>query len=723
MNNQKGMNISPYVTEPLRLEYRWAQPYKRIELERALKILKDVGIKAWWIGVMGSEGALFESSVMPVDPDLKDDVLPWLSKECAKSGITLITHYSFEPGGYNGPILREHPEWGMQFLRNEDGEELSFEERLGVCPHSPYMELMEEFVQEVIEKLGLKGFWFDSAPLTIYSKCSSRSPYWVGCCCPRCAERFHQETGYTMPIQIDWESVDFRAFVDWRYAETAEIWRRMAAAVRRTNSSAFVAINTYRRLGLDWHTASCLQPLDFPVLVGGEDDRMGQQVLLQIKYQRAMCNTYPPEVWQGLYSMPDPVALPNPEPEGRLLQQGLACMTAGGFPSYGTGAHPALVCDTLKTLGRWLKSRSPWVGGEPLRYAGIVLSRHTQDFSRQGKADKAWNSVHGMHEILNQLHLPSEVLFDEHLEKLEYLSKYPLIILPEITCLSDKAAIVLEDYVHSGGHLLTTGATGTLNFRGERRDTGVLDKLLGISSREQKGGHIYDKHDYHWDAGPDWIRDGLREQKGGHPVLIPEPKVGKDLPKMYAVFGEPCKIRASVDSEVWAHFFWLPTPSEKEADWTERNQEHDYDAIIVRHFGRGRTIFLAWDIGGGFLGAARKRTRLLMGHVLADGPALPYRIQAPPWLVVTAWRQTEDRLVFHLLQGQGSPARFPEKKHYTVLEDIPLLQDVKISLSNQRVSRAWMPLSGLELSLSQNLPIVTATVPIVERHEIVVFEH
>ena len=73
-------------------------------------------------------------------------------------------------------------------------------------------------------------------------------------------------------------------------------------------------------------------------------------------------------------------------------------------------------------------------------------------------------------------------------------------------------------------------------------------------------------------------------------------------------------------------------------------------------------------------------------------------------------------------EGKGSPARFPEKKHYTVLEDIPLVQDVKISLPNQRVSRAWMPLSGLELSLSQNLPMVTATVPIVERHEIVVFE-
>ncbi len=74
-------------------------------------------------------------------------------------------------------------------------------------------------------------------------------------------------------------------------------------------------------------------------------------------------------------------------------------------------------------------------------------------------------------------------------------------------------------------------------------------------------------------------------------------------------------------------------------------------------------------------------------------------------------------------EGQGSPVRFPEKKHYTVLEDIPLLQDVKISLANQRVSRAWMPLSGLELSLSQNFPIVIVTVPIVERHKIVVFEH
>ena len=116
---------------------------------------------------MGDEGVLFESTVMPRHSELSDNVLPWLVEECRQSGIELITHLSIEGGGgYGRLVAKQYPEWNMEFLRNENGENASFEHWPAHCPRSPYLELYEEFVREIIGTLGLRGLWFDSAPLS-----------------------------------------------------------------------------------------------------------------------------------------------------------------------------------------------------------------------------------------------------------------------------------------------------------------------------------------------------------------------------------------------------------------------------------------------------------------------------------------------------------------------------------------------------------------------------
>ena len=132
-------------------------------------------------------------------------------------------------------------------------------------------------------------------------------------------------------------------------------------------------------------------------------------------------------------------------------------------------------------------------------------------------------------------------------------------------------------------------------------------------------------------------------------------------------------------------------------------------------------MYCAWDIGGGFLGAARRRTRILFSRLLSVCPPVPFAVHGPPWVVVTAWRQHGGRVVFHLLQAQGTPSRFPEEAPYTVLEDIPPVHDVGISLTWSG-SRAWLPLSGNELPVHRRKATADVTVPCVDRHEIVVFE-
>ena len=85
------------------------------------------------------------------------------------------------------------------------------------------------------------------------------------------------------------------------------------------------------------------------------------------------------------------------------------------------------------------------------------------------------------------------------------------------------------------------------------------------------------------------------------PLIIPDATLGQGLPPMYAVFGTAHRIRALNSSEMRARFAWIRLPPENETDWTERNTEDDRDAVIVSHVGKGKCIFCAWDLGGGFL--------------------------------------------------------------------------------------------------------------------------
>ena len=112
-----------------------------------------------------------------------------------------------------------------------------------------------------------------------------------------------------------------------------------------------------------------------------------------------------------------------------------------------------------------------------------------------------------------------------------------------------------------------------------------------------------------------------------------------------------------------------PQPGGAESWRKSKSLFSDRDALVVRTAGEGTCLYFAWDVGGGYLGAARRRTRLLVGHALAQTPVPRFSVAAPLWLVATGWRQAGERTVFHLLQAQGSPARFAESTHYTVLED------------------------------------------------------
>jgi hypothetical protein len=83
-------------------------------------------------------------------------------------------------------------------------------------------------------------------------------------------------------------------------------------------------------------------------------------------------------------------------------------------------------------------------------------------------------------ESLRTAGVPYGYVADAQLADAEALSAYPLLILPEVLCLSDAEVKGLIRYIDEGGSLIVIGNLGTSDETGAPRRTSVLEALTGV---------------------------------------------------------------------------------------------------------------------------------------------------------------------------------------------------------------------------------------------------
>lgn len=106
--------------------------------------------------------------------------------------------------------------------------------------------------------------------------------------------------------------------------------------------------------------------------------------------------------------------------------------------------------------------------------AEVVPGSHAVDHNRQPHAFAHW----GLATLLVDLHLPYRVVPDWKIEEGE-LKKCRTLYLPNVECLDDRAAQVVQNWVRAGGRLVMTGATamrhGTAGFFHQREVSALAD--------------------------------------------------------------------------------------------------------------------------------------------------------------------------------------------------------------------------------------------------------
>ena len=585
-------------------------------------------------------------------------------------------------------------------------------ENLGwFCFNSPYRDWLPAYLLEWLDHLDLDGFYFDD---TNYGTHEDR-PWTPACCCSWCEDLFRRETGLEIPRKVDFDSMTFRRFVNWRYEKMTGFMHNLFARIREKYPDAILDLNSYIRPQTDWSDGHPLGSLRLEE-VGGHFFVETFRSLREPGFvAKALRSTGTPfgifrNVTQNLEGFG---AAPRPEIYPAAVA-GLGAMINGGAPCGGPfGPSSFLQGEAMERVFAEYKKRAPYVRGETFKYLALHYSQMNRDF-RPSEIPKNTGEVHyhqlgqkdqyGAYEMLNRSHVVFDMALDADLSA-EKLSRYRVLFLSNSACLSDRHCDAVADFVAGGGTLIATCQTSLLDEWGRPRGGFALGEVMGVEYRGPHG----DEEDHAVIYVP---REGELARRFG-PVLC----FYAQEAAVSALSGtEVLCTRSGMDPRRLGNFH----PS--------MDYEGSEPAVTVHPYGRGRAVYIAGDVGGAYMNSPYPPLRRFVA-CLAGSAGTPLAVEAPEVIEMTAAFRPSGELMIHLLNNPVPllPWRVADRDQYDDLQatfhapfEVNPIHEVRIRFNDLSPVSARLPLQGADLPIS-GTP-ATITVPKVDLHEVVLVE-
>ncbi len=149
--------------------------------------------------------------------------------------------------------------------------------------------------------------------------------------------------------------------------------------------------------------------------------------------------------------------------------------------------HPAIYKGMKKALDF---VRTLPVFGDSQNIATLAVLHHRASLALD--PESAWPARHIMEELLHTHGLPYNVLYSEDFER--KANHYQVIVLPNVSAMSDGDAAAIKRYVENGGKLLTLGDCGLYTERMHERPEFALHDILDISRFKRENKVVFSQH-------------------------------------------------------------------------------------------------------------------------------------------------------------------------------------------------------------------------------------
>jgi Hypothetical glycosyl hydrolase 6 len=482
--------------------------------------------------------------------------------------------------------------------------------------------------------------------------------FWPGVCyCPSCTARFAQATGAAIPRTIDWAGPLWARFAALRRDWLAEFIEQATATVLAYQPRVRITHQS-QMYTQEWMFGGSARLADATAWLAADLYRDSGELSFDFKLFHGLSRRRPFEQISS-WSWPDVHEHVLTRSAAELADlASLAIMNDAAItfldqpdPDGGLTEH---MYPVIGAINERLARLEPFLGGEACADAAIYVSfeagfDHDHDgepVSAAGYALEPGGLVSGptAHRraarsaaaALRAGHVPFSVITRRQLAE---LSRWQVLILPNVTVLDDAEIAAFRDYVAAGGGLYASGRTSLFDPAGRQRGDLGLAGLLGVSYLGQL---------------PD-VQTFLSPTPAGQPYFAGMPP-GRPL----TLPSRQQRTRAAAHAEVLATVTraWTDPQGERYASIIANppGRPTGLPALVASRFGAGRSVYSA-----GVLEAGQHRFHHAV--LLALVRSLARRdycveVQAPSSVEVMLYDQPgQSRMVAHLLEvGQRAPA-------------------------------------------------------------------
>jgi hypothetical protein len=302
---------------------------------------------------------------------------------------------------------------------------------------------------------------------------------------------------------------------------------------------------------------------------------------------------------------------------------------------------------------------------------------------------------YGFYHALVEARLPFEFVSDQVMTPAN-LDRFKLIVLANVSCLSDAQCDAIRAYVDRGGSVVAAYETSLNNEFGEKRSEFGLADVLGIKFVSGPRGIV--KNTYVALNGSHPVNagyEGAERIMGGTRLIHVEPTAGTTEP-----------------------FLYVPDFPDLPMEEVYPREDPKGSAVVARETGKGgRTVYIPWNIGEIFWRAMAVDHSRLIGNAVrwALGKTPDVTVEGPG-VVDLSLRQDASGLALVLMNLTN-----PMMMKGPIRENIPLgAQRVSFAIpKGKSIAKAQLLVSGVAAKLSIKDGRATVEVPGIDRMEVV----
>ncbi|MCX6622428.1 MAG: beta-galactosidase trimerization domain-containing protein, partial [Acidobacteria bacterium] len=520
-----------------------------------------------------------------------------------------------DPHACTEEYFRAHPDRVQRLAGGQPRRHWASPQLYVTCALGPHnFEFITEVTREIVTAYQVDGVF---------------SNRWTGhgqCWCQHCRRNFRAFSGLELPSAgSTMRDPARRRYAEWHEHRLFELWRLWDAEIRKINPAACFIANSGGGAGseLDMRTIGGMAPILFadrqarrgltPPWANGKNGKeyratMGRKPIGGI----VSVGVEEPARWKDSVQS---------EAELRIwFADGIAQGLRPWFTKFNAKPLDQRWLPVVESVYTWHWRNERYLRNEEnLAETAIVYSQQSARYHGAGRAEAP---TLGWYQALVESRIPFEMVHDRKLD-----TRFKLLILPNISALSDEQCRQLTAYVEQGGTLIATLETSLYDEQGEPRSDFGLTRLFGCSYSGRTATGV--QNSYLTLEHPHPLLKGLEEAPriiNGTQWVHVRPH-DKTKPPLTLVPGYP------------------DLPMEMVYTTTPRT---DIPAAFCRAFGKGKVIYFPMDLDRTFWDVLHADHLRLMRNAVQWCAPPPVRITGPGLLDIAVWRQQRS-LALHLV--------------------------------------------------------------------------